>query len=193
MFFHMVLSPLLPYKFIFSQLGFKGEESVLLFRFLLKPWAGRSQLANKGKIGSGFFDALVLLVCEGSKSTTCVAWLQNQKCCMHSWPISQKLLLFIYVTRLTLVLRCASSFHHFPSFTISLNFSCSCKLHIMIYYHKAEASVYLHPSSCQLKPHYGVHNCKSYTCRLSSYLILGHTICHQSNLPHSVGPMWNKS
>jgi hypothetical protein len=73
MFFHMVLSPLLPYKFIFSQLGFKGEESVLLFRFLLKPWAGRSQLANKGKIGSGFFDVLVLLVCEGSKSTTCVA------------------------------------------------------------------------------------------------------------------------
>lgn len=69
----MVLSPLLPYKFIFSQLGFKGEESVLLFRFLLKPWAGRSRLANKGKIGSGFFDALVLFVCEGSKSTTCVA------------------------------------------------------------------------------------------------------------------------
>jgi hypothetical protein len=63
----------------------------------------------------------------------------------------------------------------------------------MIYYHKAVASVYLHPSSCQLRPHYGVHNCKSYTCRLSSYLILGHTICHRSNLPHSVGPMWNKS
>jgi hypothetical protein len=72
-FFILFYLPSLPYKFIFSQLGLKGEESVLLFRFLLKPWAGRSQLANKGKIGSGFFDVLVLLVCEGSKSTTCVA------------------------------------------------------------------------------------------------------------------------
>lgn len=73
MFFHMVLFPFASIQIPFSQIGLKGEDSFLLFRFLLKPWAGRSQLANKGKIGSGFFDALVLLVCEGSKSTTCVA------------------------------------------------------------------------------------------------------------------------
>jgi hypothetical protein len=54
-FFIWFYLPSLAYKFIFSQLGLKGEESFLLFRFLLKPWAGRSQLANKGKIGSGFW------------------------------------------------------------------------------------------------------------------------------------------